>query len=130
MNLPLKIPLMIAALFVAACEQDASIDTRPEEQVPVENPPKAEDTPVPDPKDPSAPEAGVFSFNGTVSFMDLEGGFFVIKADDGTVYDPVNLRKELQVDGLYVAVRARLLEDVANFHMSGPIIEIVKIKML
>jgi hypothetical protein len=37
---------------------------------------------------------------GTVSHLDLEGGFYAIRGDDGVTYDPTNLPPAFQRDGL------------------------------
>ncbi len=45
-------------------------------------------------------------------------------------YDPINLLKKFQKEGLRVKVTAKLKEDTANIHMWGKIIEILKITLL
>ncbi len=65
--------------------------------------------------------------SGTVRYMEIEGGFFAIKGDDGTAYDPVNLDPAFQVDGLRVQVFAIIRRDLAGTHMVGPVIEIKSI---
>ncbi|WP_281492205.1 META domain-containing protein [Desulfosarcina cetonica] len=64
---------------------------------------------------------------GTVVYMDLEGGFFAIKDDDGKTYEPVNLPETFKKNGLQVRVTARVRDDVGSIHMVGEIIEIVTI---
>lgn len=68
--------------------------------------------------------------NGTIVFIDLEGGFYAIKADDGTKYDPVNLGKEFQQDGLRVHFEAKEAKELASFRMWGTLIELTKIEKL
>ena len=65
---------------------------------------------------------------GIVSHIDLEGGFFAIKGDDGTTYDPTNLPAEFQKDGLAVEAEVRRRDDMAGIHQAGPIVEIVRIR--
>jgi len=66
-------------------------------------------------------------FEGAVTWVDLEGGFFGILGDDGTQYDPVNLSGEFAVDGLRVVVAARVRNDLASAHMWGLLISIENI---
>ena len=70
------------------------------------------------------------SGKGTVKFLDLEGGFYGIIGDNMENYDPINLDKEFQVDGLRVRFDAKKQENVASFHMWGTIIEIINIERI
>lgn len=67
---------------------------------------------------------------GTVRFIDLEGGFYGIIGDDGKKYDPINLSREFQIDGLPVHFEAKVRDDVATIRMWGTPIEILKIEKL
>jgi len=73
-----------------------------------------------------APGRGML-FEGTVVWVDLEGGFFGIQGDDGDQYDPVDLPSEFAVDGLRVIVAALVLPDAVSFHMWGELIVIENI---
>ncbi len=71
-----------------------------------------------------------FTVTGTVIFQQLEGGFYGIKGDDGTNYEPINLPEAYWKDGLRVRVEAKRLQDFASIRMWGTIIEIVYIQQL
>lgn len=62
-------------------------------------------------------------FTGTVKYIDLEGGFWGIVADDGKHYDPINLAKDYQQEGLRVVVDAVVTNRI-GIHMWGTIVEI------
>jgi hypothetical protein len=64
----------------------------------------------------------------TVRFQDLEGGFYGLVTDDGQRYDPINLPREFQEDGLRVHVVARVREDMASVHAWGVLVEISSIR--
>jgi hypothetical protein len=66
--------------------------------------------------------------SGTVMNVPIEGGFWGLRADDGTNYDPVNLPEEYRKDGLPVYFQVKELENVAGIHMWGKIVEIIKIE--
>jgi len=66
---------------------------------------------------------------GTVQWVDIEGGFFGIVADNGIHYEPLNLPEKYQ-DGARVHVVARIRDDYASIHMWGTIIEILDIESL
>ena len=69
--------------------------------------------------------------NGTVRFMNFEGGFWAIRGDDNVTYDPLGgLPAAFQSEGLRVRIEARRLSDMASIHMAGPIIEIISIRKL
>ena len=57
--------------------------------------------------------------NGTVTYIDLEGGFYGIIAEDGMNYLPSNLPEEYRIDGLSVQFCADMEEETVGFHMWG-----------
>jgi len=67
---------------------------------------------------------------GTITYLDFEGGFYGIVADDGEHYDPINLPSEFKEDGLRVMFIGKIREDLGSFHMWGKIIELTSIKKL
>jgi heat shock protein HslJ len=72
-------------------------------------------------------DSRVFTFRGTVRYVDIEGGFHGIVGNDGTQYQPVNLGSEWKKDGLQVSVTARPGEDGMSIYMWGQQIEIITI---
>jgi len=70
------------------------------------------------------------SQTGTVRFIDLEGGFYGIVADNGEHYDPINLGQEFRQDGLRVRFQAKIRQDIASIRMWGKIVEIIRIAKL
>jgi hypothetical protein len=71
--------------------------------------------------------AGVARGTGTVQFMNLEGGFFALRGDDGVTYDPINLPAAFQRHALRVRFEARIRQDLGGFHMVGPIVDVITI---
>lgn len=69
----------------------------------------------------------VLNITGTVVWKPLETGFFAIDADDGQGYEPINLPREYQKNGLRVRVTAVERKDMASINMYGKIIEIITI---
>lgn len=67
--------------------------------------------------------------SATVSYISLEGGFWGLVSEDGVKYQPVNLGEEFRKDGLKVELRARVIENTADFRMWGKQIEILEIKI-
>jgi inhibitor of cysteine peptidase len=65
---------------------------------------------------------------GTVTYMDLEGGFFGITGDDGKKYDPLNLEVKYRKDGLRVAFVPEPVKDAAGIHMWGTMVNLVEIE--
>jgi hypothetical protein len=68
--------------------------------------------------------------------MDLEGGVYVLRGDDGRSYDlhgvEAFLSAELKIDheGVRVVVEGRLRGNLVDFHMVGPIIEVTALRLL
>jgi hypothetical protein len=59
------------------------------------------------------------SGTGTIRYVGIEGGFYVIIADNGGQYDPDNLSKEFEIDGLRVDFLIVGLGYTNCFHMVG-----------
>jgi inhibitor of cysteine peptidase len=56
---------------------------------------------------------------GTITFIDLEGGFYGIKGDDGTEYHPLQLDEHFKKDGLRVAFAYEPVKDPATISTWG-----------
>ncbi len=67
---------------------------------------------------------------GTVRYIELEGGFYGIVADDGRKLDPVNLPEEFQKDGLRLEVRVVPLRDRVSVRMWGTPVRVLRLKRL
>jgi hypothetical protein len=76
---------------------------------------------------PTTPPADTFEIQGTITYKNIEGGFFAIDGDDGSKYDPINLPDSFRKDGMKVKVTARLRRDATSIHMYGAIVEVVNI---
>jgi inhibitor of cysteine peptidase len=65
---------------------------------------------------------------GTVTYINLEGGFFGIVADDGKEYLPLNLETKYQVDTLRVAFDHEIVKDVATIQQWGTPVNLTSIE--
>ncbi|GAA5262164.1 putative hemolysin [Methanocalculus sp. MC3] len=76
------------------------------------------------------PPAGMeVSATGTITYIDLEGGFFGIVTEKGTQYLPTNLAEELKVDGTEVTFTGVTEEDLITMQMWGTPIRITEIRV-
>lgn len=66
----------------------------------------------------------------TVRFIPIEGGFYALRGDDSVTYDPTNLHKDFQVDGLRVQSRVQVRSDLVGIHAVGPIVDVIQIRTL
>jgi hypothetical protein len=82
-----------------------------------------------DPAPASSENLNSLPIAGTVTFMDLEGGTWVIHGDDGSVYEPLNLPDSYRQQGLRISAEVILRKDVASIFMTGPVIELLHIRM-
>jgi hypothetical protein len=64
---------------------------------------------------------------GTVRFLEIEGGCWVIETSDA-VYEPTNLPEALREDGLGVTFQATVRDDLASICMVGPIVQLHRIQ--
>lgn len=90
--------------------------------------PTADSAMAPNPK--PQPDDPVVAGTGTIVYVDLEGGFYALDADNGRRYEPMNLPAEFRRDGLRVRFRGRVRSDMASIRMVGPILEILEIQRL
>lgn len=70
------------------------------------------------------------SGNGTIVFIDLEGGFYGIVTDDGERYLPLDLPADYRNDGLRVRFSADVANDTATIQQWGTPVEIVEIERI
>ena len=70
------------------------------------------------------------TFEGAVTYTEVEGGAWILRDGEGQAYEPTNLPESYQVEGLRVRVEADVLEDMASFLMVGPIVELKRIAPL
>lgn len=77
---------------------------------------------------PAADSAATTRIEGSVAYMELEGGLYVLRTDDGTNYDPTNLPETYRTDGTAVEADVVVREDMASIGMVGPIVDIVRIR--
>ncbi|HZM27250.1 MAG TPA: hypothetical protein VFB89_07825 [Gemmatimonadales bacterium] len=78
---------------------------------------------------PAAGKTGTGIYvTGVVHHVDVEGGFYVIRGEDGVTYDPTNLPQEFQKDGLSVEADVRKRDDAVGTHMTGTIVDLVRIR--
>jgi len=66
---------------------------------------------------------------GTVRYTYIEGGCWLIAADDGMGYQPINIPPAFLEDGLRVGFNGRLRYDLAGF-CPGMFLELNQIKRL
>lgn len=76
------------------------------------------------------PADSVVSGQGTVQYIDLEGGFFGIVDDDGSNYYPLNLDPLYSHDQLKVAYNLTQKKDVVTFAMWGTPVRILSMHMI
>ena len=69
-----------------------------------------------------------FHLTGTVTKMEIEGGLWVIRAQDGAKYNVINLPQEYQVEGAEVEADARRREHVQVIDAAGPSVDILRIR--
>lgn len=78
---------------------------------------------------------GIFFYNnhifrGTVTYVSSFSGYYGIEDNDENLYQPIDLPKEFQIEGLSVFVIARKCPDRGSFYQWGEIVEIRFIKTL
>ena len=67
---------------------------------------------------------------GTITYIDLEGGFYGIAGDDGNEYLPLNLDQQYHIDGLRVAFEYEPVKDTMTIQMWGMPIQLTFIEKI
>ncbi|MDN7024616.1 hypothetical protein FGU65_06895 [Methanoculleus sp. FWC-SCC1] len=78
----------------------------------------------------SSGDADPVSANGTVTYVDLEGGFYGIVTDGGDRYLPLNLPDHLAADGLRVRFAGTIETDIVTIQQWGTPLQITAIEAL
>ena len=114
--------LLLGASLAAGCANAPQPERGPASPTDVREIDQLEEM-LEDPADGPDP-ANIVSGVGHIVYVDLEGGFYGIEAEDGTKYNPLNLEEAFQEDGLRVRFRGVLRPDVMTTRMWGQNLEI------
>jgi hypothetical protein len=107
--------LFITPLLLAACNNAGG--SLPDAELPGEE----EDAPPPE---------DIVSGIGTIQYVELEGGFYGLVADDSTRYNPQNLDEAYREDGLRVRFRGTVEDDVMTTQMWGQVLQILEMQRM
>ena len=73
-------------------------------------------------------KGGLITVTGTITYIDLEGGFYGIIADNGDRYFPLNLDQRYKVNNLKIRIEGKTRKNVMTTTMWGTPFEILKIE--
>lgn len=85
---------------------------------------------LPNPGDGDDLLDGTIVVTGTVTFINLEGGAWVIRGDNGITYEPLNLPDAFLEEGLRIRARGTIRNDLASIVQVGPILDIQTVERL
>ncbi len=63
-------------------------------------------------------------YSGTIQFLDIEGGVWVLTLPSGQHYALFRAPKELLQEGLEVTIQGQLKEDMVTVAQVGPVLEV------
>lgn len=109
-------PLLLVALLLFAC--------------PEITPPKEATNEVQASSDSNIDSDTLITLTGTITYVELEGGFFGFIAKDGKKYTLKNLPKAFKKDGLLVTLKAIPIKDVVTFYQYGEYIEVSEVQII
>ncbi len=117
--------LLITGFFIPGCTEKVSHDG----PLDPDSSPDPENL-SPEPPQPAAPEDDLVSGTGTITYIDLEGGFFGILSADGQSLLPNVLPGEYKIDGLSVRYTARQDPGRMSVMMWGTPVTIISIERI
>jgi len=116
-----KILLLILALLIICCASRQNTHKKPLPQ---------EKSAVTNEQKPIDANSQIKDMKGIIIYVDLEGGFYGIRGEDGKSYNPINLDAEYKRDGIRIKFSAVVRKDIMSIQMWGTIIEIQKIEKI
>ncbi|MBN9686285.1 MULTISPECIES: DUF5818 domain-containing protein [unclassified Corallococcus] len=66
--------------------------------------------------------------SGTVQYQDLEGGVWVLKADDGRTYQLAGGDRKIKKDGQRISAEGSIQSDAVTTAMVGPVFHVSSYK--
>lgn len=81
-------------------------------------------------KPPISPLKGIAMYQGTVRFLNLEGGFWGIMADNGQRILPQNLPTEFKQDGLRISFKATEITGMMTIQQWGTLSKLSDINVI
>lgn len=121
-------------LAITGCEQKPRDVTTPDHNQPpsqIENPQEDKITDKNDDKqkvdDKQSRDTSAWQ-NGTVKYIDLEGGFYGIIDSQGQKYNAANLPDAFKEDGLAVRFKTEELKGMISYRMWGKLVKITDIE--
>jgi hypothetical protein len=66
-----------------------------------------------------------FRVNGTVTYQNIETGFWSVIGDDGKQYRPVNFPEQIKLEGKKVRLTLKNVDEAASIFMWGIPVEVV-----
>ncbi|MBM7115919.1 DUF5818 domain-containing protein [[Archangium] primigenium] len=70
------------------------------------------------------------TLSGRVVYRDLEGGVWVLEADDGQTYQLAGGDRKIKKDGQRVQVEGEVARDTMTFAMMGPVFTVASYRFL
>lgn len=77
-----------------------------------------------------SPQQGINMLQGTVRYMNLEGGFWGIEADNGQQILPTNLAAEYKKDGLRISFKASPETDMMSIQQWGTLSNVSDVEVI
>ena len=72
----------------------------------------------------------LMTLTATVTYIDLEGGFYGLITDKGTKLLPINLEKEHQIDGTVLSFSSKRTTTRVTTKQWGQLVELIDVKLI
>ena len=105
--------ISMMALFLGACADDNLYGRQPYNQYALQ--------------DAGGP---IVAISGTIRFNNFEGGHYVIVADNGQTFIPLQLDPSYQRDGIRIAVQGHVAQNSYSYYQSGTLLSVTAINPL
>jgi hypothetical protein len=70
----------------------------------------------------------IVSGNGTIIYEPQQGGFYIISADSGIQYEPINMDQNYAQNGTRVEFQGNIRTDLENVHQIGTLLQLTSIE--
>lgn len=121
--------IVLSCSFLISCQHEAANSSKVE-AVELATTNAAQVSTMPKNNLPKKVDMKELSFTATVTFFNLEGGFFGLVTKEGKHWLPMNLKKEFHQHGAVIKVKGKEIKDMMTIQQWGTPFSITHIELI
>ncbi len=129
MNNSLKLTALTLCLSLSACSSEGNADNAVKAEKPVQVAPTKNSTPPPTELSKGSKVMSKW-YTGTLTFIEIEGGFFGFVTEAGEKYLPLNMPKEYLKNGSKLKIYGHHDKDIMTIQMWGKPFKVLDVELI